>query len=54
MPPAARIADGGDVIDVDAETDGWSSHGQPFTRSTFATTRFSRICAIIAVKCLRS
>ena len=57
MAAAARIADGRDMIDVDAETQERCGHRrarQPFTRSTLATTGLARNCAMIAVRCLRS
>ena len=68
MPPAARIADGGDVVDVDAEAEsGQVGHGvapprcrctpiraYPLTRSALATMGFARSCAMMAVRCLRS
>ena len=67
MAPAARIADGGDVVDIDAEAKigiagsiyrltrcvrHVSAHA--FTRSAFATTSLARNCAMIEVRCLRS
>ena len=62
MAPAARVADGGDVIDIDAEARARRSHSNcpdlnrayPFTRSAFATTGLARNCAMMAVRCLRS
>ena len=57
MAPAARVADGGDVIDVDAEAQSGTRAviaAHPFTRSAFATTVLARNCAMIAVRCLRS
>ena len=53
MAPAARVADGGDVIDIDAKAERREDH-QPFTRSALATTALARNCAMIAVRCLRS
>ena len=60
MPPAARIAHGGDVIDIDAEADGKKrAHGNllaagyPLTRSAAAITFFARNCEMIEVRCLR-
>src|SRR5580698_5402605 len=67
MPPAARVADGGDVIDVDAEAKGRArghvvvlfrpggrNAHQPVTRSAAATTFLARSCEMIALRCLRS
>ena len=63
MTAAARIAHGGDMVDVDAEADGRSGHvgrsplcranAYPFTRSALATTFFARNCEMIEVRCLR-
>ena len=65
MMPAARIAHGGDMVDIDAEADGRSGHIRcqpiavcpaspyPFTRSALATTFFARNCEMIEVRCLR-
>ena len=66
MPPAARVADGRDVVDIDAEakmrdrgqliapsvraTDGLHAS----TRSALATTSLARNCAMIELRCLRS
>ena len=57
MAPAARVADGGDVIDIDAEAQARqrsSISSYPFTRSAFATTALARNCAMMALRCLRS
>ena len=68
MPPAARVADGRDVVDVDAEAKMRESPPRyrlvtrspgprkphAFTRSAFATTSLARNCAMIEVRCLRS
>ena len=69
MAPAARVADGGDVVDIDAEAKRSSSFAHdlienrfplfgimryPFTRSALATIGLARNCARMAVRCLRS
>ena len=55
MAPAARVADGGDVVDIDAEAEsGARLMRYPFTRSALATTGLARNCAMMAVRCLRS
>ncbi len=64
IAPAARIADGRDVVDVDAEakrregshavSSSWSAKPHAFTRSACATTSLARNCAMIEVRCLRS
>src|SRR2546423_473705 len=57
MPPAARIADRRDMIDIDAEANGkkcWHVPAHAFTRSALATTSFARNCAMIEVRCLMS
>jgi hypothetical protein len=66
MPPTPGVADGGNVIDVDAKAkmggrhvlvlslvlDGFPHH--PVTRSAAATTFLARNCAMMALRCLRS
>ena len=58
MTAAARVADGGDMIDVDAKAQERkprrSIRCQPLTRAALATTALARNCAMIAVRCLRS
>ena len=57
MAAAARVADGGDMIDVDAKAQRRKPRrpsDQPLTRAALATTALARNCAMIAVRCLRS
>jgi len=63
MAPAARVANGRDVIDIDAKADGGHcghvsySLGRPryaFTRSALATTSLARNCAMMEERCLMS
>ena len=66
MPSAARVADGGDVVDVDAQAKmrngrhvlslmlSMNVRRYPVTRSAAATTFLARNCAMIALRCLRS
>ena len=67
VPPAPGVADGRDVIDVDAKAKlrnvrhvlilflGFdNSRRHPVTRSAADTTFFARNCAMMALRCLRS
>ena len=55
MAPAARVADGGDVIDIDAEAKGKRRHLSYHSPvRAFATIGLARNCAMMALRCLRS
>ncbi len=51
---APRIAQGGDVIDIDAEAQTTQRFHYPFTRSTLLTTGRARKCEMIVFKCFKS
>src|SRR5580704_3563927 len=51
---APRIAQGGDMIDIDTEARTTQRFHYPFTRSTLLTTGRARRCEMIVFKCFKS